>query len=43
MKMFSVGYTNVHEILKDKKEDLKWWENCANGKMKELKKTAYED
>jgi hypothetical protein len=34
----------VHEILKKKTENLNWWENCANGKMKgELKKTENED
>jgi hypothetical protein len=44
MKMFNVGTTQVYEILKKKTEILKWWENCANGKLKrQLKKTANED
>jgi len=34
MKMFSIGKTQVYEILKKKTEILMWWENCANGKIK---------
>jgi hypothetical protein len=43
MKMFNVARTQVYEILKKKTEILKRWENCANGKIRELKKTANED
>jgi len=44
MKMFSVGKTQVYEILKKKTEILMQCENCANGKIKrQLKKTENED
>ena len=36
MKMFNVGKSQAYEILKNKKEILMWWENCANGKIKEI-------
>jgi hypothetical protein len=43
MKLFNVGKTQVCEILKKKMENLKWWENCANRKIKrEFRKTANE-
>jgi predicted DNA-binding protein YlxM (UPF0122 family) len=41
MNMINVSKTQVYEILKKKTGILKWWGNCANGKIKrELKKTA---
>jgi hypothetical protein len=39
--LLNVGKTQVYDILKKKTEIMKWWENCAKGKIKrELKKTV---
>jgi transposase len=44
VKMFNVGKSQVHEILKKETGILMRWGNCGNEKIKgELKKTANED
>ena len=44
MKKFSVGKTQVYDILKDKDKLVDQWKNCSNGSIKrQLRHTGNED